>query len=823
MRESAGNADAQDGGSGNGGILDAIKDAVSSVFGSIKLPSTFDIVDSLTDILGRKLNDIMTDFFGQILQGFLNLLADGIRQSVFLTPFLNMPWMWSLFWAAYAIGILLSIVGIVCAVVSMLLGKSKNKGGKNLIVLFLAAMAISYLSPWISNFIVINANEISDSIAKDTLAQAYDEFPQKTGMLRGLTKDQIKGFSSFDGNDLCKIAFAGRFIEGNFYETFKVSNGGGGLLLLILGMSVMILVGLMGVLRFLALNLLIALLPVYCAVSVFKRDYDVIAGWLNLFVKTVAIAWLFDLAFIFSAYVNRNAGSFVGAGQILACIFFIAALAIGLLFWVRDIKKAVQNPFTLNGGEVRASLNDNIAKAGQAIAGFGRMIPGGVGEGLAAFGGRMKHAWDERAKIAKEKAEGKYDPTLISRRDRIEEAKQKFMEEFYAQKERKMNRASPVTDIREERDKVNALGISVPGFSAGRLGRTIGDAMPYDADVSDLNSGVYISAGKLDAAADAVRKEFDKNIRKVYYNGEEYYAADGFNEEEITEMKRFMQENGLIHGDIITASFSEADLKTSPDDIAETLRMLETAWENGIKGIERDGGQYYEISLGGAQKDRVIRMLDATGTAYSEERGRIYVRSNAFDSAVSQYNAASDLLMKTRKDSEHGKYSIDMFNQDEYRSVKDMLDVAGINHEIRKNIMFDAGVKDAYREAIPGMMAQAAQKTKGEKERFTIVMQSETEARELKEILKTVLPQTAVDFNMSIGRAIVVAGEERQTAEDILRQYRQLPVYWHDGRYYYYRVGKTVKQNIVPPPPARAEHSGGGWELSGYRQAKKAG
>lgn len=395
-----------------------IGDALSEILSNVKSLFT----DGLKTLLEKTI--------GGILESYFQLVSSGMSKWVFLVPSLwNSNWISQLWWICFMLSI--GIFG-VCAsltIIGYLTGKKEEFNGSQLLKSLFVAMFFSSISYVLASGIVEVFNYVANTFANTTLWEQY-QLAKTAGInnplsaAQELTKETIS-FQSFDGIDLCKMAFNGQAISGPFYEIFLSV---GGLISMIISMLLLALICIFGFLRYLVIGALAAGAPIWFSICAYTGDTQPAWGWTNIFARTVLLSFFYDLAWIFSVAASKNIGDFMGSQQLIATFLFLIAFVLSIVFWFLWLKKAIMAPLTLAGADARSYWGDKMEGVGTLAHKTGSRF--GVA-GLKSFGNNLQAQGREQQQIADEiKRNGHIDYDKGSVKNRLQNATLNAEREF---------------------------------------------------------------------------------------------------------------------------------------------------------------------------------------------------------------------------------------------------------------------------------------------------------------------------------------------------------------------------------------------------------
>lgn len=394
------------------------------------------IVENIKMFFDGGIDGILERTVGSILEAGFNSMSGLIGKWVFLTPkLIQYKWIKNLWWTMYGIGFVMFGIGVGITLILMLAGKRSFSGGELLKAMLVGFIGCS-ISLFVSDVIISFSNFTINTLARNTLVEEYHRSENQSALIVSGVIDEEIGFDAFEGVDLCRMAFGGQLGTGEeLYKTFTEVGGGGGFLVMIWAMIVLGLIGLFSIIRYFGLGLLGAGAPLWFTFCTFTGDERPAIGWVNLYARSVFLTILFDLAWVFSVYVNRSQGDdFIGMGQqVIGCVFFTVALILAIKLFITWVIKAVMNPLTLAGGDAQKWWYRSKQKFGHTVSKVGRRFGS---KKLEVYGSRMQATANEQEKIKNEKLKGSFDPLEGTKTERIMSARRTIDKKYVKQAEK---------------------------------------------------------------------------------------------------------------------------------------------------------------------------------------------------------------------------------------------------------------------------------------------------------------------------------------------------------------------------------------------------
>lgn len=422
--------------------LDKKFDEIKGYFSNVE-ENLDQIVENIKMFFEGGLTGILERTLGSMMESFFTSVSGLINKWVFLTPnLIEYTWIRKLWWISYSMAIMLFGTGVGFTFINYLRGK-KHLTSKLFTALLIGFIGTTF-SLLISDLIIQAKNTVINSLVQDTLYEAYQEGLKNSWMLvSGLTKEEMS-FDAFTGLQISKMIFGGQI--GNSEELYKLflSAGGigGGLITMIWAMADLSIIGLFGIVRHGVLGILGAGAPFWFMLCAFTGDPRPAAGWMNIYGRSVVLTIIFDIAWIFSVYINKAGGNeFAGMGQqIISCILFTIALIVAIKFWLVWVKRALANPLTLAGDQAMEVWQKGASKFGSGVEATGKRYGA---PGLQQKGAGMKKTAEERQKMWQERMRGPQHKQV--RNERLQKARSQGTKDFLKDNEDIKLSTSPVS------------------------------------------------------------------------------------------------------------------------------------------------------------------------------------------------------------------------------------------------------------------------------------------------------------------------------------------------------------------------------------------
>ncbi len=336
----------------------------------VKIGKIFEAIKEITESIRSFFEDGLTGVVektnGIILESCLNKTSfDG--KWVFSTPTLiEFSWVRNLWWFCFALSIISLALGIGISVLKVFAGK-RSDSSIRLLKYFIIAVVGCSLSLYASDKLIETSNLFINSVARQSLVAEYKKPENQSAILLANLDESKIGFDSFDGKSLAKMAFGSPLNDDGkpLYEMFMTKNGGAGLIIMSWAMFCFILMGLLSTLRYGTLGILGGFSSLWISGCAWTGDETALTGYINLFVRSIAMSFIFDGAWLISYFVINNPYDFQGLGpQIVACCVFTIAIIVSLKIWFKWFAKSLIKPASLAGEDAKKWLNTKFEKVG---------------------------------------------------------------------------------------------------------------------------------------------------------------------------------------------------------------------------------------------------------------------------------------------------------------------------------------------------------------------------------------------------------------------------------------------------------------------------
>ncbi len=659
-----------------------------------------EIIKAVKDIFTNGVSYILDLTIGSILQGAYNQVAEGMARWVFLTPkLINFAWVKKLWWVCYILGTAALVMGMLFTAWSIVAGKKKRFEQKGrefnpsgmLVTLIVAFIGITF-SLFIADTIVTAENKMLNSIASNTLYDQYEKYRDSMaaiGINDNLTREET-GFDSFSGDTLCRMAYGldlnpSQSITGSFIK----QSGFSVLIPMSLAMVVLILIGVFGLLRFFVIGILGAASPFWFSYCAFSGDTDPAWGWVNLFARSVALSFFFDIAWLFSVYVNSHVleEDFYGSGQLAASLLFLLALVIAVKFWFKWVIKAVMNPVKLAGAEARMRWGNASESIGRGMQRMGaRYGLYGLGE-LGYMGGQMAAAGKAHQQIAKEKREDNYDWEKGSVKDRLLDAKQRY-ENDYVRQYGTGGYMNPKRSSTVENEGT-LVQLNAAGFDACQVYNILNKGGLSEVAFKTEGGRVMVDSKYVDKAKQAIQDSFEEsNIEDNSIIGDDIgFKIKGI--EDTSKIETLLNDNKIQYKELRKDSHSIALDKKQieqltdwvkigkeihPENFAEQAKYEK--YDNLLKKFARDAKGIYNYMLDdGNEYIEAKEMLNKLAVNYkvdSKTNRELWVDNSYRD--IFMENLANEDDSKSLDFEESKEYGYFKVNSNDLKGLKDEID-----------------------------------------------------------------------------------------------------------------------------------------------------
>ncbi|KXG77368.1 hypothetical protein AN619_04940 [Thermotalea metallivorans] len=248
---------------------------------------------------------------------------------------------------------------------------------------------VSYFSLWVIESVIYLQNYAFDAISRPQIVALYNEqgqvFIQKDVDEQGnVVERQIRvkenelSLKDIPGDMVLKAAFANTDIDLETLQSTSMSqifldeqNGKvGGLIGMFVGEGTQILLGLLALIRYIALRLLTIFVPAYINGAAIFGKPETYLGLGNILIRTIGLQAFFDAGWLVMIGVARtpDAVSDMGISTTLANVFILFIIFIlAIIFWLIPFIKALKDPVTLGGDVVLKNMGKIIWGAGKGF------------------------------------------------------------------------------------------------------------------------------------------------------------------------------------------------------------------------------------------------------------------------------------------------------------------------------------------------------------------------------------------------------------------------------------------------------------------------
>lgn len=748
------------------------------------------------------LNDLLFNTFGKMLGNSVSDSADLITRWMLLTPkVINFTWVINMWWTVFILSTVMFIIGIFASLVGILFFK---KDLKNTLKLLVVISFISGSSLVVSEGIIIGANLLSDGIMSDVLEEEalisleerrliytktdYDESDEIYMMMRELyDPTEMAGeltIADFSGERILIAAFGGKTKSEEILELYQVFDrelGGEGFFTMIGSMSNMYVIGLMGILRYGILGLLIGGAPFWITVSVFSGSYDPAIGYFNLLVRTIMIQIIFDLAWLFSKFVNSSNEFALIPRQSITNILFFTALVLSIFLWVRAVVKACANPVNLAGDKVREKAGELKVSMGTGISNLGNRFNS---DSLRKTGDKMAAVGKAETEIAQERMTSEFDkPTYRNLEHTKNEfeyehntklAKEKILNTFNYNSDTEVKHYSEVSSMGLDQSEVsNVLENSNLNQSFIENKKSLSVDNRYEEEVDTL-----------------LKDHFDATYLKAI-NHEEKSGHAYNNETYIDEMRTYLDDSDFEYKDLI-------NLQVSSEDIKYLKELNEITKEFAGDIHEMPDNQIGFIISDEDEANEMTKLLDFNNLKYVELGDRktgisILVDSTEYKDMIERSKIAGEIINHSKLNSS-GELDI-MLDQEseELEFFRDSFVSTGVTHREIDNLWIDSEDKEAYLELLTefGRTSQIKKKL----ECINYDVQNPYVFKEITEEIHGLYPGAIVHENEK-DNILTVDLKYQEDVNTFIKGYQKRQSYWKDDMNTFYYIDEKLKRMI---------------------------
>ncbi|WP_202707693.1 hypothetical protein [Sporosalibacterium faouarense] len=738
---------------------------------------------------GGWFSKLMEKFTGLTLEKAFEGSSSLITKWVLQTPYLiNYEWIQKVWWFCFIISIIMLGVGAGISVVKLFAGWTAAGA---VLTSILIAFVGSTLSLYGSDKLISGINFATNELVNGTLVTEYYRGENQKAILEeGLDEDDI-GFDSFEGKALMKVSFGGNLTdEEELYKTFT-GNGGGGIILMIWGMLVLFLIGLFGQIRYGIIGLLAGIAPFWFSSSAFTGDSRPAVGYINLFVRSVLLSGIFDIAWLFATYTNRSL-EFADLGrQSISCLIYTIALVAAIWFWFRWVVKAAIKPATLAGGAVQKHYGKMGSKIGKAMEGVGARF--GM-ETLEVKGGEIRATGEERSKIASEKRAGDFTGNT---KDRLAQARNKYRYETYSKKAKQ----DIVKDFQygsggmvRKMDEVDTLGINENELVNMIRNKNLGSVVRTE-------NGKVLVDQKAKHKVDSLIKDSysSEHIQSKEFNGDKGYLLKGV-DQHADELLALLKEENIKHKDInnvvvtkeVIKALEERVKEIEPFDNSKLQKLPEGKVSIKIENIK--------------ELEKAERMLSNNKVKFSNEGGYLMFDEQRYKNMLHKTDITRDLLKNKNNDGEI-EYNFEYkFDDNKRKQLMDTLKDLDVSYKEKEILWVDEDSKDRVLDKI--VTVEKTKRKREHKQYANLQLGKGQFYDDIYEEINKKYPEAILNKgsrNKNQGN-IIIDNEYMEKIKDIVKDYENKTPYWKDstGAYYYIDSKlKMVVKHLNPPGNGR--------------------
>ena len=644
-----------------------------------------EIIESIRQIFTKGLSFLIDITIGNILQGFYNKVADGMAKWIFLTPkLIGFAWIKKLWWICYILGAIGLVVGLLFTGFSIVTGRKKKlqQNGKEfnpsglLVTLVVAFIGIS-LSLFAADSIISIENKLIDSVSASTIYEQYQKnivSMSSIGIEYNLKEENI-GFGSFTGDALCRMAYGfdinpSKTITSNFIE----ESGFSALIPMTIAMIVLSLIGLFGLIRFFVIGILGGAAPFWFSYCSFTGDTDPVWGWVNLFARSVALSFVFDLAWIFSVYVTSNIATenFFGSGQLIASLLFLIALVVAIKFWFKWVVKAAINPLKLAGAEARMQWGGTSSKIGKTMKNIGSRY--GLKE-LDYAGGMMMATGETQKSIAKEKKAGAYDWDKGAVKDRLLDSRMKYEKEYI-----KQHGSSGFVKSTEQKPidmEGTLVEINSPAFSNERISKVLKENNFGGMSFKTEDGRIMVDSDYVNEAQKLLQKAFsEKNIEEdTILDNELGFKLRKVDQDSMSKLEKLMLDKEIRYKNINKISpdkshFEQLKNEISPDNFSDPEKYRQ--YSNLLSKFTPDEkGNYSCKTTDDREYQQILDMFDSQAVKYKTDKD-MWVSNDYRDELMENIIRTDEANEMSIEDTKKFLfYELDSHNQNDIQGIKE--------------------------------------------------------------------------------------------------------------------------------------------------------
>lgn len=736
----------------------------------IMVPATYAAEEDAED--EGWLEILLSKTIGKTFEDAFNNSSSLISKWVFLTPrLINFDWIQKLWWNNYILAIIMSIVGMGITALMTFRGTRIPSG--EIIKALVVALICSYFSLYITDQLIEGSNAMTNAMVRETLVTEYFREENKSAILQSDLDPEEIGFNSFTSKSLLKLAFGGDLTDekAKMYQTFSRKRGGAGFLTMVWAMSINWLIGLFGYIRYGVLGLLGAGSPFWFSACSFTGNLSPAIGYINLYVRSLALSYIFDLAWLFSVYVNR-ASEFEGLGrQTITCIIFTIALVGAVWVWFIWVIKAVKQPFTLAGAEAQKHYGNMMQKAGGAFSTVGNRF--GI-ESLKTKGGEMEVVGAEHVKISGDKVSGQFTG---SSNDRLAQARQQYklaaLDRARREKIVKEFSMGPDEEEIEILQEISSLGISEIGLEKILQKEGLSESV---IDVED---------GKLlvnDSSVNRVEEVIKKAYKDKFMDDFDLAGSEGVlinkNINHINDVMDRIESKKLNPKDIYKISIAEEEIKALKTLVYDFKILAEKSIQRMPNGT---------AMINSEENSGVEKIFDIAGIDYNRVGNDIFFKESAYKQIEHEIESGKKFIDKFHLE-DNNTFDFNIESKEQRESIIKDIKSTGLKYKQEDMLWLDNKTKDKFLDDITCIdesedileISDYAYIDLANKEFYNGVYEE----------IEKYMPYAIVPGNKKDEKnnRLIIERKHIKGVKDLIKKYSTKLPYWKDskGNFYYY-------------------------------------
>lgn len=729
---------------------------------------------------------LLSKTIGKAFEDAFNNSSSLISKWVFLTPrLINFKWIQKLWWNNYILAIIMAVVGIGTTVIMTFLGKRIPSG--DLIKAIVVALICSYFSLYITDKLIDGSNTMTNAMVRETLVTEYFREENKAAILQSDLDPEEVGFDSFTSKSLLKLAFGGDLSdeESKMYQTFSKKEGGAGFLTMVWAMLISWLIGLFGYVRYGVLGLLGAGSPFWASACSFTGNLSPAIGYVNLYVRSLALSYIFDLAWLFSVYIN-SASEFEGLGrQTITCIIFTIALIGVVWVWFIWVFKALKQPFTLAGVEAQKHYGKMIQKAGGAVNTVGNRF--GI-DSLKNKGGEMKVVGAQHVKISGEKAAGQFKGKTY---DRLAQARQqyKLANLDRARKERIIKEYSMGSD----KEKIEILQeVSHLGMSDTALEKILKKEGLGESIIGVEDGKLLVNDSSLDKVEEVIKRTYaDKHMDKFNLSGNEGVLINK-SIDHFAEVIDRLNSKKLEHKDIHNIKIAEEEIKTLKALVHEFKNFAEKSIERMPNGT---------LSIKAQENSNIEKIFDFSGVDYNRVGNDIFFKESDYKQIGKKIESGKKFIDKYHLE-EDNVFDLSVESKDQSKDIVKDIKNTGLKYKKEDMIWLDNSTKDKFLEDI--VETNESGDVLKISDYAYIDLANKKFYNGVYEEIEKYMPYAIVPGSKKDEKnnRLIIQRKHIKGVKDIIKKYGSRVPYWKDskGNFYYYDTKLRLYVKDIEPP-----------------------